>query len=147
MSRRPNRPRRPASQPKIRALRLMGWRYSTTREAWVHRAFSGRVGPVFIDPQYYNHPGVTETVQFDANRPFRPLVVSLSAEDRPPLPQRAKAEPARRDRTKIKVQLSEADDARVVVVDGKPPRRGVDPDDLRTAGAVVVPIKSARATG
>ncbi len=49
MASRSQRPRRPASQPKIRALRLFGWRYSFSREAWVHRAFKGRVGPVFID--------------------------------------------------------------------------------------------------
>lgn len=125
----------------------MGWRYSTTREAWVHRAFSGRVGPVFIDPEYFNHPGVTETVQFDATKPFRPLVVSLTAEERPPLPKRVHERPVRRDRTKVRVQLSETEETRIVVVDGKPPRRGIDPIDLRTADAVVVPIKSARATG
>ncbi|MCU1372219.1 MAG: hypothetical protein JWO77_3413 [Ilumatobacteraceae bacterium] len=125
----------------------MGWRYSTTREAWVHRAFSGRLGPVFIDPEYFNHPGVTETVEFDATGPFEPLVVSLTATDHPPLPQRVKAKAVRRDRTRVRVRLSDADDTRVVLVDGKPPRRGTDPIEMRTADAIVVPIKSARATG
>lgn len=51
MSRRSNRPRRTASHRQIRVLRLLGWRYSTTREAYVHRVRGGRRGPVFAVPQ------------------------------------------------------------------------------------------------
>jgi len=147
MKRRPNRPRRPASQTKLRALRAAGWRYSTSREAWVHRAFNGRVGPVFIDPEYYNHPGVTETVEFAPERPMRPLVVTLESEERPPLPKRVQRPVVPANRTKVSVRLSETEEPRTVIVDGTPPRRGIDTVDLRTADAVVVPIKSARATG
>lgn len=129
---------------------MLGWRYSTTREAWVHRAFNGRVGPVFIDPQYYNHPGVTETVQFDAVRPFRAPEVVVPSDERPALPRRPHRPrgplPAR-NLKKVKVALSETEEPRVIAVDGKPPRRGIDVVDLRTADAVVVPIKGARATG
>lgn len=147
MTRRPNRPRRPASPAKLRALRAMGWRYSSTREAWVHRAFNGRMGPVFIDPDYYNHPGVTEAVHFEAVRPFRAPEVVMAEGDRPALPQRRRRPVVPKDQSRVKVRLPETEEARVVVVDGKPPQRGVDPASLSTTDAVVVPIKSARATG
>lgn len=70
MSYRPNRPRRPASPRKIQALRLAGWRYSNKRSAWVHRAFNGRVGPVFVDPTD-THPRIDETIVIDHQGPRR----------------------------------------------------------------------------
>lgn len=47
MAHRTNRPRRTASRWQIQVLRLLGWRYSARREAWVHRVGQGRRGPVF----------------------------------------------------------------------------------------------------
>lgn len=47
MSRSVNRQRRPVTRRQLTVLRAMGWRYSTTREAWVHRSRGGRRGPVF----------------------------------------------------------------------------------------------------
>ncbi|MGN6695262.1 MAG: hypothetical protein ACTHN0_13890 [Aquihabitans sp.] len=70
MSYRPNRLRRPASPKKIQALRLAGWRYSSKRSAWVHRAFNGRVGPVFVDPTD-THPRIDETIVIDHQGPRR----------------------------------------------------------------------------
>ena len=127
-------------------MRVLGWRYSRTREAWVHRAFNGRVGPVFIDPDVYDHPGMTEPVEFAAVRPFRAAEVAL-LENQPPLPKRVQPPKVPTQRTKVKVALSETEEPRTVVVDGKPPARGVAVEELRTTSAVVVPLKSARATG
>lgn len=146
MSQSPNRPRRPASAGKLRAIRILGWRYSATRGAWVHRAFKGRVGPVYVDPDHFLHLGVTEHVEFKAARPFRPSEVDM-LEAQPPLPQRPLPPKVPAERTKVKVRLSETEEPRTVVVDGKPPVRGVPVDSLRTTSAVVVPIRSARATG
>ena len=70
MTYRPNRPRRPASPKKIQALRLAGWRYSSKRSAWVHRAFNGRVGPVFVDPSDV-HPRINEAIVIDHRSPRR----------------------------------------------------------------------------
>jgi hypothetical protein len=123
----------------IRALQIAGWRYSTTREAWVHRAFHGRVGPVFIDPQYYNHPGVTDIVDFGVARPFRAPEVVVAEGERTPLPQRQKT---RDDLPRVKVRLSESEEPRVVAVDGKPPRRGVESLVAHSIDNVV-PLKSA----
>ncbi len=157
MARHINRPRRPASETTIRALRIAGWRYSTAREAWVHRAFRGRVGPVFIDPQYYNHPGVTDEVHFEASltdvEDFASFVDLTAAErsdtpeiviaegERAPLPRR---HTDRRDLTKVKVRLSDSEEPRVVAVDGRPPRRGDETLVIRPIDNVV-PLKSAAA--
>lgn len=155
MARHTNRPRRPASEATIRALRIAGWRYSTAREAWVHRAFRGRVGPVFIDPQYYNHPGVTDEVHFAASTTDLEEFIDLAAlesfaapefviaeGERAPLPRRRTE---RRDVTKVTVRLSESEEPRMVAVDGKPPRRGDERLVLRPVDNVV-PLKSAAAS-
>ena len=47
MERRRARPRRLVSPRTIRILRLLGWRRSLARQAWVHRLGNGRYGPVF----------------------------------------------------------------------------------------------------
>ena len=47
MERRRARPRRIVSPRMVRVLRLLGWRYSLARRAWVHRIGGGRRGPVF----------------------------------------------------------------------------------------------------
>jgi len=144
MSRRnPNRPRRIASSGQIRVLRLFGWRYSTAREAWVPRAFKGRIGPVFVDRGFDPHPGMTDLSLFDAPRAKKPVL--LAPEDqRIPLPRRDTT--PRPEVSRVFARLSEGEEPRVVVVDGRPPERGVIlPAPVDTG--VVVPIKSARATG
>lgn len=145
MKRRSKRPRRSASPGTIRALRIAGWRYSSARAAWVHRAFNGTVGPVFIDPQYHQHPGVIDAVVFEAPHRRTPPVVVPKAE-RAPLPQRPI--PMKSDRlvTPVLMSLTGTEPPRVLLVDGRPPVRGM-PVPPPPAGRVVVPIKSARATG
>ncbi|WP_421118294.1 hypothetical protein ACE2AJ_12875 [Aquihabitans daechungensis] len=144
MSRRnPNRPRRIASQGTIRALRIFGWRYSTAREAWVHRALRGRVGPVFVDRDFDPHPELTDLSLFDAPRVKTPLLLAPEGE-RPPLPRRDTTPAPKAAR--VFARLADGEEPRVVVVDGRPPLRGVTfPEPV--AEGVVVPIKSARATG
>jgi hypothetical protein len=121
MQRQKNRPRRPANKATIRALQLAGWRYSSTRDAWVHRAFRGRVGPVFVDPAALDHPGLIGPMEFIAAQPFRAEEVIIDDGPRPPLPRRPRL---RTDLTRVEVRLSEAEEPRVVAVDGKPPRCG-----------------------
>lgn len=215
MSYRPNRLRRPASPRKIQALRLAGWRYSSKRSAWVHRAFNGRVGPVFVDPTD-THPRIDEAIVIDhqgprrgfetpgldpvielhagiavpyapldaelvleavpappaaivPDEPVEPAQPAVSAEaanlptrvldrHRPelarlPLPPRpldltpapAPAAPRTPEQIHVEVQLSEFEPARIVRVDGRPPRLGPPPD--APADDVVVPFKPIRAFG
>jgi len=144
MSRRStNRPRRIASPRKIRMLRLAGWRYSTSREAWVHRTFNGRVGPVFVDSDFEAHPGLTDLSLFDAP-PARMPVLLVPEDERAPLPRRETTPPT--PVTRVLARLADGEEARVVTVDGKPPQRGIEVP-TPPVEAVVVPIKSARATG
>lgn len=138
-----NRPRHRASKATLRALRLAGWRYSNAREAWVHRTFSGRVGPVFVDETYEPHPGLTDLSLFEAP-PVRLPVLIASEADRPPLPRRDSASTTKTSR--VLTRLAEGEEPRVVQVDGRPPARGVEVPTPTPEG-VVVPIKSARATG
>lgn len=167
MSYRPNRLRRPASPKKIKALRIAGFRYSSKRSAWVHRAFNGRVGPVFVDPAD-EHPRISEAIVIDSEGPRRnsdrpaPALAPMPLPERPvhsldlhrpelaqlplpPRPMKLGRKPS--DVIRVKVRLSETEEPRVVRVDGRPPRRGVDPRTLATGDHVVVPLKSARATG
>ena len=144
MSRRnPNRPRRMASPGTIRVLRLVGWRYSGAREAWVPRVFRGRVGPVFVDQSFDPHPGMTDLSLFEAPPAKTPILLAPEGQ-RTPLPRRGLA--GDRGVTRVFARLSDGEEPRVVVVDGRPPMRGV-PVPPQQSDAVVVPIKSARATG
>lgn len=47
MSRDHHRPRRPVSPRTVRLLKLIGFRYSTTRDAYVLRVVGRRFGPVY----------------------------------------------------------------------------------------------------
>ena len=47
MSRTTHRPRRPISVKRARLLPLLGFRYSTTRDAYVLRVIGNRIGPVY----------------------------------------------------------------------------------------------------
>ncbi len=139
-----NRPRRAASPKQIRALRVLGWRFSTTREAWVHRSFGGRVGPVFRDPHTADDHGELDLRLFETMVAQRQPKVVVAPHERTVLPQRSVSVP--RPVTAVRVRLHAAEEPRVVMVDGRPPRRGFDPRSLRIGNAVVVPIKSSRAT-
>ena len=144
MSRRPNRPRRAVSKRTINVLRLAGWRYSSTRDAWVHRIGEGRIRPVFRDRDMVDEGQcTTDTRIFDAMMAAKqPKIVP--EHERTPLPRRAVTE--ERPITPVEVQLAAEEAPRIVQVDGRPPARGRDPRSLRPTGGVVVPIKSARAT-
>lgn len=137
-------------------LRLTGWRYSQTRDAWVHRIGRGRYGPAFVvrtaEPTVAPEPDPTIYEALVAAR--RPKVTVPPAE-RPPLPQRAtaptitspQARPlgAERPKIRVEVQLDEAEPPRTVMVDGRPPERGIDPRTLGKGG-VVVRLHKRRAT-
>ena len=154
MSRTSNRPRRIASKRQIAILRTLGWRYSASRGAWVHRALGGRVGPVYCSPDEIPIPQFDDSTiaRFDLVRapvlpehdidPLSPEVAQAPVASEP-LPQRPRA--AKRQVIQVEAQLHESEPARVVMVDGRPPRRGIDPRALRLDDGVVVPIKSARA--
>jgi len=186
-------------RPKIQALRLAGWRYSSKRSAWVHRAFNGRVGPVYVDPAD-DHPRIDEAIVIDHQGPrrgseeptaddhitlppvvtYQPSAVLAALPPTPPAPPLTAAtaerivreelprRPLDRHRPElaslpyaprpldlsamseqihVQVQLSEFEEPRVVRVDGRPPRRGVDPRVLASDDPVVVPLNPARATG
>ena len=47
MDRRHARPRHVVSRRTLAVLRLLGWRHSLARQAYVHRLGNGRYGPVF----------------------------------------------------------------------------------------------------
>jgi hypothetical protein len=144
MNRNMNRTRHRASKPTLRVLRLAGWRYSNTREAWVHRTFNGRIGPVFVDETYEPHPELTDLSLFEAP-PVRLPVLIAGEGERPPLPRRAASSPSTSS-ARVLTRLSEGEDPRVVQVDGHPPKRGIEVP-TPTPDGVVVPIKTARATG
>jgi hypothetical protein len=134
MPRRPNRPRRAVTRRQLIALRAAGWRYSSTREAWVHRIGRGRIGPVFrlaadLGEPEHNTPDLTLFEALVAAR--QPRLVP--AEQRTPLPRRIEARPP----TRVEVSLRPTEPPRPVVVDGRPPVRGTDPRVLRTDGMVV----------
>ena len=140
----PAPPHRVASQaPDAPAHRLIGWRYSSTREAWVPRLFRGRIGPVFVDQSYDPHPGLTDLTLFEAP-PAKMPVLMAHPHERDPLPRRDAA--PTREVSRVLARLSDGEEPRVVVVDGRPPARGV-PLPAPTDDGNVVPIKSARATG
>ena len=123
---------------------MLGWRYSSTRGAWVHRARSGRIGPVFTDREAEIAPNETsiDTKLYDTLMAARKPKVVLPADQRDALPQRAVV--VKRPIIPVEVQLHAAEPPRVVLVDGRPPRRGLDPRKLRNRKGVVGPIKSAR---
>ena len=123
----------------------MGWRYSPSREAWVHRAMGGRVGPVFRDrDELIGQDSVVDTKLFESVVEARKPKVGVPAEGAAPLPRRAVV--VKRPIIPVEAKLHAEEPARVVLVDGRPPRRGIDPRRLRTDDGVVVPIKSARAS-
>lgn len=123
---------------------MVGWRYSSTRGAWVHRYSGGRYGPVFIDRDAEITPNESsiDTKLFDTLMAARKPKVVLAADQRDALPQREVV--VKRPIIPVEVQLHAAEPPRVVLVDGRPPRRGLDPRKLRSRKGVVVPIKSAR---
>jgi hypothetical protein len=129
-------------------LRFAGWRFSATRDAWVHRIGRGRYGPVFVargaEPTVIPEPDPSIYEALVASR--RPKV-TVPPEQRPPLPQRAPAPSvagpqalgrgSERPKVRVEVQLDEAEPPRTVIVDGRPPERGIDPRVLGKGGVVV----------
>ena len=105
--------------------------------------FRGRVGPVFVDQSFDPHPGMTDLSLFEAPPAKTPILLAPEGQ-RTPLPRRGLA--GDRGVTRVFARLSDGEEPRVVVVDGRPPMRGV-PVPPQQSDAVVVPIKSARATG
>lgn len=133
------------SKRQLAALKLAGYRYSATRDAWVHRAFRGRLGPVF---QAHDASGV-DLFPYD-NTQFESLFTAGRIPRMPPM--EAEALPRRRIREQrrkvpVKTRLAADEPARLVHVDGRPPERGgiLPSNDLPIPGRVV-PIKSARAS-
>lgn len=131
-------------------LRVLGYRYSYNREAWVHRVGGGRFGPVFTEVASF---GVSEMpmelvgrLEEQLNEPSKIRV--LPAEDRSSLPQRATR---RRGDRLIPVRWLHDEEHKIVYVDGRPPSVGPDRTVEEPAPAParpkVVPIKSSRATG
>ncbi len=121
MKRTSERPRRVVPQPLLPVLRLFGWRYSLGRSAWVHRAFRGRYGPVFVTKRSTRLP-VTVDIDLtvlEAEQPGDRLA-------RPVL----RDEPFEHERHEPPTELAlEADDGRWahIRVDGRPPRFDVGP--------------------
>jgi hypothetical protein len=121
-------------------LRLLGWRYSIARDAWVHRIGGGHLGPVFRlageDGEPFNgqpDPSIYEA--WVAAREARDARQAHERREAPvgqraPLPRRSA--PAR-PLTRVEVSLRPSEPPRAVVVDGRPPRRGIDPHLLRPA--------------
>ena len=58
------RPRRIVSSSVLRAFRVMGWRYSSHRRAWVFAPLGGRVGPVL---RLSERPQATNSVTISSN--------------------------------------------------------------------------------
>lgn len=142
MSRRPNRPRRVVSERQLAALKALGFRYSVTREAWVHRVAGGRVGPVFVERGHVSPDGVPDEHLYQAmTTRRRPRLVP--EHERTPLPRRGAQPEISREVIPVEVSLRADEPPRVVQVDGRPPVRGIDPAALRKADGVVVPIRKA----
>lgn len=133
------------SPTTVRVITALGWRYSATRDAYVHRVAQGRVGPVFrvhdVDP--YPH-AVDDPILVDALVSRRRPRVVLAEHEREPLPRRATVEP--RPKIAVEVALTESEPPRVVQVDGRPPQRGVDPAVLRPTGKLVAVRDASAAT-
>jgi hypothetical protein len=146
---------------KLVALRLLGYRYSFNREAWVHRIGRGKYGPVFAEETNF---GVSELPTELAGRLQRQLddpvpIQVLPPAERSELPQRATR---RRGDRLIPVRWLHDEEHKVVYVDGRPPRIGGRAplvgssdrvkhehehgrDGQRRLRTKIVPIKSSRA--
>lgn len=138
MARRTNRVRRPVSENQLKIARALGWRYSASRDAWVHRFANGRRGPVLVPrTEEQENGGVLDLHLFEAMVAARmPKVVP--PEQRAPLPKRTAERPV----YEVEVRLRGDEPPRRVQVDGRPPQRGVDPAALRPrADDVVVPLR------
>lgn len=146
---RSSRPRRAASARQLRVLRLAGWRYSITRDAWVHWAFRGRVGPVFIDSDDHVPPGLITTERAQAASPdddlLDAMIAHLPAVRPPVLEQPLLLERKPPTVKRVLARLPEDEEPRSVVVDGRPPRRGVE-RSMAALRPVMVP-PPAQATG
>jgi hypothetical protein len=136
---------------------LAGWRFSATRDAWVHRIGRGRYGPVFVarGAEVHTVPEPDPTI-YEALVAARRPKVTVPPEQRSPLPQRTSsplADPtpaahalgSERPKVRVEVQLDEAEPPRTVVVDGRPPERGTDPRALGKGG-VVLRLQKRRAS-
>ncbi len=130
-------------------MRLVGWRYSPGRGAWVHRAFRGRFGPVYTDAAD-DLPGIAETVAtgaMDGQQNTSDILLHMTPTPPPERPsddhprdfrQPAPApptvdEPDPPEIARVEVRLSEAEEPRLVKVDGRPPRLKVTPPATETA--------------
>lgn len=125
-------------------LRVLGWRYSATREAWVHRIGKGRRGPVFVERRRHapNERAVDDdrlyramAEQTEQTPPSDPPPRDEPAdavereeppepEERPAPPRRIPANPPALARRKVRVRLDPDAPPKEVVVDGRPPRLG-----------------------
>ncbi|MFN8016983.1 MAG: hypothetical protein U0P45_02540 [Acidimicrobiales bacterium] len=140
MARRTNRVRRPVSDKQLKIARALGFRYSASRDAWVHRIGNGRRSPVLVArTAEQENGGVLDLHLFDAMVAARMPKVR-PAEARTPLPRRTATE---RPVYEVEVRRRGDEPPRVVQVDGRPPQRGVDPAALRprVEDDVVVPLR------
>ena len=150
MQERPRRPRRIVNPRTLRVLRILGYRYSFNREAWVHRIGGGRFGPVFTEIASTGlsemTPELIDQLQERLNEPDRIRIAP--ADERPPLPHRASRH---RQERLIPVRWLHDEEHSLVYVDGRPPLVGTAQRAKREVSdptvAPVVPIKRTRATG
>lgn len=118
-------------------LRILGWRYSPTRDAWVHRIGGGRRGPVFRD----HVSGAATTPPVDVHHIDRHLlseVHEVATERAEPgeLPRRADRTIDLTDPAAPQLTAIDGDGDEVAPegprVDGRPPRRDL-PGTFRSA--------------
>ncbi|WP_426570940.1 hypothetical protein [Aquihabitans sp. McL0605] len=134
MARRSHRRRKVASPAQLRILRAAGWRFSPTRDAWVHRVLGGRIGPVFRDQDAIEGPAridddlarsmhaAIEGWQEPAPLPTRPDATDPADQAPPTTPA------TRPTLTRVLAQLAPDELPRTVLVDGRPPRPGTVPE-------------------
>jgi hypothetical protein len=123
---------------------MLGWRYSIARDAWVHRIGGGHLGPVFRLKGEEGEPSnaTPDPTLFEAWVAARAVQEAPGAQ-RTPLPRRTSPT---RPLTRVEVSLRPTEPPRAVVVDGRPPRRGIDPHHLRAKQATaLIPQRAASA--
>jgi hypothetical protein len=162
----PTRKRREVAPFTINLLRLVGWRFSFTRAAWVFRIRKGRHGPVFVVRDDVTRPAavtdqtgfavvtVAESAVADAEAAVSAAAAAVTRREEPvaPLPRRtpgskastpsvASPSPVTAEHTEP-ASASDEDPATTPShwkVDGRPtmPRPRVNPAELRSVPSTV----------